>query len=268
MRSLWRGSISFGLVHIPIRLYLATENRRPSFRLLHEACSTPVRNQRFCPTCERVVQDEDIKRHYEVSPGRFVPVEEEDLAALSPGMDKSVQILDFVKLEEIDPIYYEKSYFIEPAEGGARPYTLLVRAMEETGRTAIARFAFRQRVHLAAIRILDDGLLLLNTLHAPDEIRSHRSLLPALSFRQPLSEREIEIAVDLIDRMTVTFDPDQYRDEAREQLVERLRERAQAKAITAPAGADKPVTPPSDLLAALEESLRRTAEASGSPANR
>lgn len=262
MRSLWKGAISFGLVNIPVKLYTATETRDVHFHLLHRQCHSPIKYVRFCPTCGREVQNEEIARGYEFTRGQYVIVEDEDLAALPLKTGKAVEILDFVRLEEIDPIYFEKGYFLEPAEGGAKAYALLRRAMAETGRVALAKVALRQKESLAALRVYrerpggdgGEGLLVMETMFWPDEVRSYAQLQDAYRPVE-VAERELGMALHLVENLSVPFQPDKYRDEYREALLELIEERAQGEPVTAPQ-APAP-TRVIDLLSALEESVRQ-----------
>lgn len=253
MRSLWRGSISFGLVNIPVKLYAATEDRGVHFRQLHEPCHTPIQYRKYCPTCAREVEPEEIQRGYEYTRGQFVIVEPEELEALPEAEPKTVEILDFVRLDEIDPIYYDKTYFLEP-DGGQKAYALLRQAMLDTGRIGIGRVVIRARASLAAIRVLGGDILAMETMHYPDEVRDYHELegvgkLPAAT------EREMEMARDLIGRLSVPFDPGRYEDEYRAALLELIEGKVQGREIArAPGPRPEPVT---DLVAALEESLRQ-----------
>lgn len=262
MRSLWKGVVSFGLVNIPVRLYTATESRDVRFHMLHRACHTPIRYRRYCPTCAREVEMDEIARGYEYARGRYVIVEDEDLAALPLRTDKAVEILDFVRLDEIDPIYFEKTYFLEPAEGGAKAYALLRRALAETGRVALAKVALRAKESLAAIRVYRGAgtvqpapgeILVMETMFFPDEIRSYAELEGAYRAVE-VSERELAVAVHLVESLSASFAPERYRDEYREALLAVIEEKAEGEEVVAP-----PAPEPArvvDLLEALEESLR------------
>lgn len=274
MRSLWKGAISFGLVNIPVKLYTATETRDVHFHQLHRPCHSPIKYRRFCPACGREVENEEIARGYEFTRGQYVIVEDEDLAELPLATGKSVEILDFVRLDEIDPIYFEKSYFLEPAEGGAKAYALLRRAMEDSGRVGLAKVALRQKESLAAVRVYrertdppapdgdagdgrpigGDGLLVMETMFWPDEVRSYAQLQDAYR-RVEVAERELGMAVHLVESLSVPFDPGKYRDEYREALLQMIEEKAQGERVVAPEAPEP--TRVIDLVSALEESIRR-----------
>ena len=255
MRSLWRGSISFGLVNIPVRLYTATEEKSVRFNLLHRACRTPIKYQKVCPVCDRVVDPGEIVRGYEYDRNRYVIMEEEDFESLPLPTAKQVEILDFVELSEIDPIYYEKSYYLEPEQGAEKAYALLRRAMKEMGRVAIAKVAIRSRESLACVRVYGRALVM-ETMFYPDEIRS-ADRLAGIAEEPALGEREVAMAAQLIDNLTEPFDPGKYRDHYREALLAAIDMKIQGEALTpqaAPPAAGKVI----DLMEALEASLRAT----------
>lgn len=253
MRSLWKGSISFGLVNIPVRLYPATQDRDVEFRLLHRRCRTPIRYQRFCPTCGEAVGAEEMVRAYEWQRDVYVPVEEEELERLPPAAQRTIRILDFVSLDEIDPLYFDRSYYLEPVEGAERSYALLRRAMGESGRVAVAQVAFRQKEHLASVRVYRDRALVLETMHYPDEVRDP-SALHGVTGEVEVDPRELELAHTLIERLTVPFDPAKYRDRYREALLELVARKAQGQKWELPRP-QEPVGVES-LLEALRESVR------------
>jgi DNA end-binding protein Ku len=158
---MWKGSISFGLVNIPIKMFTATEEKDIRFRYLHKECHTPVKYRKVCPACNREVGEEEIVRGYEYELGRFIIIDEKDLAALKPDIDNnSIDILDFVSLSEIDPIYCDKSYYLSPLDTGGRDYNLLRQAMKDTGKIAIAKITIRTKQTLAALRVYNDVLVL------------------------------------------------------------------------------------------------------------
>ncbi|MEW5934440.1 MAG: Ku protein [Bacillota bacterium] len=253
MRSLWKGSISFGLVNIPVRLYPATEDRDVHFHLLHRECRTPIRYQRFCPTCGETVPPDQVVRAYEWQRDVYVPVEDDELERLPPAAQRTIRILDFVDLSEIDPLYFDRSYYLEPMEGAERSYTLLRRAMREAGRVAVAQVAFRQKEHLASVRLYGERVLVLETMHYPDEVRDP-SPLHGVPEEAEIDPRELELAHTLIERLTVRFDPGKYRDRYREALLELVARKAQGQRWELPRP-QEPVGVES-LLEALRESVR------------
>ncbi|MDI6893346.1 MAG: Ku protein [Bacillota bacterium] len=258
MRSLWKGSISFGLVNIPVRLYAATEDRDVHFHLLHRECRTPIRYQRFCPTCGETVPADEIVRAYEWQRDVYVPVEEEELERLPPAAGHAIRILDFVSLTDIDPIYFDRPYYLEPMDGAERSYALLRRAMRESDRVAVAQVAFRQKEHLSLVRVYGGRVLVLETMHYPDEVRDPSPLRGAEQ-EMEVDPRELELAHTLIERLTVSFDPGKYRDRYREALLELVARKAQGQKWELPRP-QEPVGVES-LLEALRESVRLAEDA-------
>src|SRR5699024_5130634 len=170
MHTMWKGTISFGLVNIPGKMHAATENKDVKLRQLHKECQTPIKYKRVCPACEREVENDEIVKAYEYAKNKFVVLDDDELASLKKEQEaKAVEILDFVKLEEIDPIYFEKSYYLSPNEGG-KAYGLLRTALEDTGKIGIAKMMIRSKEQLAVIRVYENTLVV-ETIHYPDEVR-------------------------------------------------------------------------------------------------
>lgn len=254
MRSVWRGAIGFGLVHIPCRLYPAAVDRDVHFRLLHRACHTPVRNRRVCPHCDQSLEPQEIVRGYEVAPGTFVEARDEDLEALpGPSAKRMVAILNFVALHDVDPMYFDRPYLLGPEEGGGRPYGLLREALRRTNRAAVARFALRARDQLALVRVVGPALVL-ETMRFADELAPVDRVehLPG----DAVDDRELDLAVELIERRTSAWQPQGYHDTYRETLAGRLAERAEAGRVSTQASDGY-----AGLLAALEASLAADAGA-------
>lgn len=257
MRAIWRGSISFGLVTIPVKLYTATEDKTVRFRQLHRACSSPIRYVHYCPVCQKEITSDEIVRGYETAPDQFVLFEDEELDELVGENDRTINILDFVALQEVDPIYFIKSYYLEPNEGGHKAYTLLLQAMQETNRTAIATLTLRRKESLAAIRVFDRAVLSLVTLHYPDEIRDYESL-GALQRGTGIGAREMDIARELIEKLSVPFQPEQYHDKHREEVLRLIEAKAEGKEmVTAPAARQPQIF---DLMEALQASVQKLEE--------
>lgn len=252
MRSLWKGTISFGLVTIPVKLYAATEEQDVRFHYLHRECKTPIRYQKVCPACQREVTMAEIVRGYEYEPGRFVVVEAAEFERLPTTLARTVEIVEFVDLADIDPIYYLRTYFLEPGEGGAKAYSLLRRALLETGRIGIARVALRGKGSLAAIRLYRQECLVMETMHFPEEIRNPAGLhLPPDAGYRP---QELEMAKMLIGALANRFVPEEYRNEYREALLALLREKIAGQEIYQPEVA-APAAPVLDLMEALRRSI-------------
>ncbi|ARK31198.1 non-homologous end joining protein Ku [Halalkalibacter krulwichiae] len=259
MHTVWKGSISFGLVNIPIKLHTATENKDIKLRQLHKECHTPISYQKVCPGCDQEVKNEDIVKAYEYAKNKFVVLDDEELEKLKKeNEDKAVEIIDFVKLEEIDPIYFEKSYFIAPDNGGAKAYSLLRKALVESGKIGIAKIIIRSKEQLAIVRVYQNTLLM-ETIHFPDEVR-HVEDVPNVPAEQLVVQKELDTALMLVDQLTTTFDPNKYNDDYRTALMDLIEEKKTGKhTVTTtekkPAQAASNVT---DLMSALQASLDKT----------
>ncbi len=258
MRSLWKGAISFGLVHIPCRLYPATVDRDVHFRQLHAACHTPIEYHKVCPRCEVRVAPADIVRGYEVAAGEYVLIEDEDIEHLPLATTHTVEILDFVDLASVDPLFFDKAYFVGPAEGGSRPYALLRAVLRRTGRAAVAKVAIRNKESLALVRVVGDCLTL-ELMYYPDEIRDWREV-DDLPGEVPVSEREVDVATDLVERLTGPWQPERYHDAYRQALRELIETKAAGQRVQVEAPEQAPAGRYADLLAALEASVRQAEE--------
>lgn len=258
LHALWNGAISFGLVNIPVKLYAATRQRDIRFTLLHSECETPLRYMRFCRECEREVPKEEIVRGYEYQPGRYVRVSQEDLESLPAATPRTVEILDFVDLSEIDPVYFEKAYYLEPQVGGGRAYALLRRAMEQTGKVGLARVALRAKEALAAVRVYGPGLML-NTMYYQDEVVPLTELAGLANLPDPaeLGERELEMATTLIGQLGAPFTPEKYDNPAEEALRQLIARRLEGEPAAAPPRR-REAAEVIDLMTALQESVARS----------
>lgn len=254
MHTIWKGSISFGLVHIPVKLFAATENKNVSFRQLHEKCHTPIKYEKVCPSCETEVSQEDIVKGYEYEKGKFVILNEEELDVLAQKKNKHIEIVDFIKLEEIDPIYFNRSYYLGPHEHGEKAYSLLQKAMQDSQKVAIAKIMLRAKEHLAAIRVYEQALVL-ETIHYPDEIRRAENI-PGLRDDIQISDKEMEMALQLVEQLTTTFDPEKYTDEYRERVKELVQNKVSGNEVKiAP---EVPQTDITNLMEALQQSINET----------
>jgi DNA end-binding protein Ku len=259
VRSIWKGAISFGMVTIPVKLYTATEQKDIRFRLLHKQDGSPIIEKRFCVEENKEVAWEDLARGYEVSKGEFVVVDPEEIEEAEPETTHTIDIGDFVQLEEIDPIYFEKSYFLEPDRPGVKPFNLLKQALEETGRVAVARVAIRNKERLAVIRVYD-GTMVLETMFWPDEIRSTKELdLPGDRKAAP-STKELQMARTLVESLSDRFRPEEYTDSYRIALQELIERKMRGEVRNARRRKAQPKVV--DLMAALEASLREAKEGS------
>ncbi|OEF99064.1 Ku protein [Vulcanibacillus modesticaldus] len=254
MHTMWKGSISFGLVNIPIKMYASTEEKDIKFRYLHRECRTPIKYVKTCPTCNREVKPEEIVKGYEFEPGRFVLIEDEDLESLKPNINKSIEILDFVKLSEIDPIYFNKSYYLSPQETGGKAYNLLRQAMIETGKIGIAKITIRSKQSLAVLRVYKN-ILVLETIFYPDEVRAI-DLVPGVSQDISFDQKELEMAKHLIDNLTAKFEPEKYTDDYRQALKELIQRKIEGEEIEVQK--EVPKKNIIDLMQALQASIDQT----------
>ncbi|SFE08121.1 DNA end-binding protein Ku [Lentibacillus persicus] len=255
MHTMWKGTISFGLVNIPVKMHAATENKDIKLRNLHKECKTPIKYEKTCPNCDKEVNNDDIVKAYEYAKNKFVVLDDEELENLKKEQnDKAVEIMDFVKLDEIDPIYFEKSYYLSPNDGGAKSYSLLRSALEETGKIGIAKMMIRSKEQLAVIRIYENTLVV-ETIHYPDEVRDVKDV-PNVPAEDTNAEKELETAKMLIDQLSASFEPDKYQDEYRTALMELIEAKKEGEEVTTSTEQPKPdnVT---NLMDALEESLNR-----------
>jgi DNA end-binding protein Ku len=260
-RAIWSGTISFGLLNVPVKLYSAVARRGISLREIRESDGARIRHRRVAEGGEEEVPYGEIVKAFEITPERYVPLSKDEIAALAPERTRAIEVQDFVDLDQIDPIYFDSPYYLGPAEGAEKAYSLLAKAMRESGKVAIARFVFRNKEHLAALRP-SDGALTLTTMRFADEVVSPSELEDVLpQGEQKVAKNEIEMAERLIESLTTEFDPGAYRDEYREQLLALIERKAEGKEVLeAPATeAPKPTAAP-DLMSALEESIAAVKE--------
>lgn len=262
-RAIWSGTISFGLLNVPVRMYSAVARRNIALREIRESDSARIKHRRVAEGTDEEVPYENIVKAYELSPGQYVPLTKDEMAALAPEKTRAIDVQDFVDIEEIDPMYFDSPYYLGPAEGAEKAYSLLAAAMENSGKAAIARFVFRNKEHLSAIRA-SDGVLTLTTMRFHDEVVPPSELDDALPDKQPkVAKREREMAEQLIDSLSTEFDPGAYRDEHREQLLALIERKAEGKEIVAPEAEAPKETKAPDLMAALEESIAAVKEKGG-----
>jgi DNA end-binding protein Ku len=254
-RAIWSGSISFGLLNVPVKLYSAVARRGISLREIRESDGARIRHRRVAEGTDEEVPYEKIQKAFEITSGNYVPISKDEMAALAPEKTRAVEVKDFVDLDEIDPIYFDSPYYLGPAEGAEKAYSLLASAMERSGKVAIARFVFRNKEHLAALRA-ENGVLTLTTMRFADEVVPPDELDDVLPAEKPkVAAKEVEMAEQLIDSLTSEFDPSAYRDEYREELMSLIERKAEGKEIVAPEAAEPEATKAPDLMAALEESI-------------
>ncbi|SFS70916.1 Ku protein [Marininema halotolerans] len=259
MHTVWKGAISFGLVNIPVKMFSATKDKGISFRNLHRKCKTPIEYHRTCPTCKEEVPWEDIVKGFEYADNQFVLMEKEEIEAVMPENRKSIEILDFVKLEEIDPIYFDKTYYLGPGDHGDRGYALLRDAMNESGKIGVAKVTIRSKQSLAVVRVYHNSLVI-ETIFYPDEVRD-AGQIPDVPQTVDLPEKEKKMAIQLIDQLTVSFDPTQYQDDYREALEGAIEKKVKGEDIVeAPEKQPERVV---DLMEALKASLNQSSPTTG-----
>jgi DNA end-binding protein Ku len=255
-RAIWSGTISFGLLNVPVKLYSAVARRGISLREIRESDGARIKHRRVAEGTDEEVPYGEIVKAFEITPDRYVPLTKEELEAMAPEKTRAIEVQDFVDLEQIDPIYFDSPYYLGPADGAEKAYSLLGEAMEESGKVAVARFVFRNKEHLAALRA-NDGVLTLTTMRFADEVVPASDLEDVLpEGKQKVAKKEVEMAEQLIDSLTTEFDPGAYRDEYREQLLALIERKAEGKDVLEVPEVEEPQpTKAPDLMAALEESI-------------
>jgi DNA end-binding protein Ku len=253
MRTIWNGSINFGLVNIPIGLAVAQQRKDVAFRTLHRECGTPIKQKRFCPHHERDVEADELVKGWEFAKGQFVMVEDSDLEAVALQRSQSVDILKFVSLDDVDPIYFDRTYYLSPADAPAqrRPYVLLLRAMQEGNVAAIGRFVLWGKENLCLIRPLGESLAL-ETLFFAEDIRA-RTEIDAAVGETDVKEPELAMARQLVDNLVGEFDPAEFVNEYRGELRAMLEAKLAGEEVTLPEPA--PEAPVIDLMDALKQSV-------------
>jgi DNA end-binding protein Ku len=254
--SLGTGTISFGLVSIPVRLYAAAVSGNVSFNLLHAKCGSRIRQQVFCPVCQETVERADLVRGYEFSKDQYVRVADEELKALEGETSRVIDIAEFVPLAQVDPVYFEKTYYLGPDKGGDKAYRLLAETMADADRVALARFIMRGKESLVLVRAAQSGLML-HTMYFADEVRSFGEIDKGGAVK--IQERELELAKKLVAELsTEAFRPDQYQDEYRQRVLELLNRKVEGQEVAA-ATPEAPRSQVIDLMEALRQSLAKRA---------
>jgi len=257
-RSIWGGAISFGLVNVPVKLMSAVSPKDVRFHQLDAKSNARVRQKRVSAESGDEVAYEDIVKGYEIAPDQYVTVTPEELETLDPKKTKSIDIEDFVDLDQIDPVYYERSYYLTPDAGGAKAYALLVQAMKESGMVAIARMVLRTKQYLVALRAVGD-VIVIETLYYNDEVIDPDEL-DGVPHDVDVSDRELKIARQLIESLATEFEPERYRDEYRERVLDLIEKKAEGQEIVLQPQTEEPAQVV-DLMAALEASLAAVKDA-------
>src|SRR5256885_147453 len=252
-RSIWSGAISFGLVNVPVKLYSAVSRKTVRFHQLHDSDHVRIQQKRICPADGEEVPYDNIVKGYEISPDKYVVIEPEELEALDPKKTRAIEIQEFVDLDEIDPIYFDHPYYLAPGTGASKAYRLLMSAMQETNKVAIARVVIRQKENLVAIRATGD-VMTMATMVFHDEVIDPETIDEVPDEDEAkVSKREVEMAQQLIDSLTAEFEPEKYHDEYRERVLELIEAKASGEEITIQPPEEPAKVP--DLMAALEQSL-------------
>jgi DNA end-binding protein Ku len=253
MRTIWNGSISFGLVNIPIGLALATQRTDIAFRTLHRECGTPIKQKRWCPFHERDVEPDELVKGWEVAKGEFVLVEESDLESVALQRSQSIEILRFVKLEDVDPVFFDRTYYLAPAatDAARRPYVLLLRAMQETGMAAVGKFVLWGKENLCLIRAQGDALAL-ETLFFAEDVRAKNEIEEAVEATD-IRQAELQLAEQVIDSLVGEWNIEDFDNEYRRDLRAMLEAKLAGEKIARPEPA--PETPVVDLMEALRRSV-------------
>jgi DNA end-binding protein Ku len=253
-QGMWGGTISFSLVAIPVQLIKAVEPGRISFRMLHSKDNSPLVRRMMCPKEEKMVPPEEIVRGYEIGPDKYILVTDEELESVSPERGRTIEIVEFVDLADVDPLYYDHPYYLVPEKGGEKSYRLLVEVMHRTRKAGLAKFVMGEREYLVALKSTG-GALALITMHYSEEILSDEEIAPD---EGRIESEETGRLKKIIREMTADFDPGRYADERRMKIVKLLKKKAKEQApVEAPEAGEEGEEGPADLIAALEESMRK-----------
>ena len=254
MRSLWKGAITFGLISIPVRLYSAVQEKSLKFHLLHDDDGGRIKYERTCAKCGKKVQWDDIVKGYEYSKEHYVTFSEDELGALDIDSIRAIDVVAFVPLTDIDPIYFNKTYYVAPEASGLKAYRLLSEALEAEGQVGVAKVALREKEHLATIRLKDD-VFVLETMYWPDEIRPAE--FEELSKKVDVRDNEVKMARQLIQQLATDWQPEEFRDEYREKLEELVAQKVDGQEITVAVEPEQEPTKVVDLMEALKASVEQ-----------
>lgn len=252
MRPIWKGAISFGLISIPVKLFSAVENKSLKFHLLHEADGGRIKYKRECAKCGKEVTWDDITKGYEYSKDHYVTFTDEELAALDVDSIRAIDVVTFVALEDIDPVYFNKPYYVVPETTGIKAYKLLAEALEAEGQVGVAKVALREKEHLATIRLKDD-VFVLETMHWPDEIRA--ADFEELDKKVEVRDQEVKMARQLIQQLSGEFRPEEFEDEYRTRLEELAEKKVEGEEVTVAAEPEAEPAPVVDIMEALKASV-------------
>jgi DNA end-binding protein Ku len=248
--TVWKGYITFGLISIPVRLFAAARSERVSFNQIHEKCGSRIKQQIFCPTCQRVVERSELVKGFEVEKNQYVFVEDEEIKKIAPPSGDTMEILEFVKADQVDPIYFDASYFMVPEDAGKKAYHLLFETMKKSGYSAVAKISMHQREYTVIVRPHANGLTL-HTMFYPEEVRE----VPEYGHTDQVTVKpqEVALAEQLVEGLAVDFEPSKYHDEYQTRLTQLID--AKREGQTVPETAPRKLAPVIDLMAALQKSL-------------
>ncbi len=254
-RPIWSGSISFGLVNVPVRLFSATEQKDVRFRELDEKTGKRIHHKRVTEGSNREIDYEDVAKGYEVSKGHYVKLTKEELEAADPEKTRTIDIDDVVELADIDPIYFEKTYYLGPAKdvGSKRAYALLLKAFEDSGKAAVGKFVMRTKEYLVTIRPAM-GILVLDTMFFADEVRDPKKVLDETTSRVKVEKKDLDMARRLIDSLTTEWEPAKYKDTYRKRVLDLVQKKQKGKEIVVEEAEEETESPP-DLMEALRASV-------------
>jgi DNA end-binding protein Ku len=254
LQGIWSGTISFSLVAIPVQLVKAVEPGRVSFRMLHSKDYSPLSRRMFCPREETIVSPDEIIRGYEITPDKYIVITDEELESVTPERSRTIEIVEFIDMKDVDAIYYDHPYYLVPSRGGEKAYTLLAEVMRRTNRAGLAKFVLGEREYLVAIKSTE-GALSVITLHYSEEILSDENIMPK---EAKVGSTETSRMKKIIKEMTADFNPDKYADQRRKKLIKLLEKKVKGKAaVEAPEIEAEEGEGPPDLVAVLQESMRK-----------
>ena len=254
MQGIWSGTISFSLVAIPVELVKAVDSGRVSFRMLHNKDYSPLQRRMFCPEEETMVPPDEIIRGYEIGPDKYILISDEELESVSPERSRTIEIVEFIDMEEVDPIYYDHPYYLVPSKGGEKAYQLLVEVMHRTHKAGLAKFVLGEREYLVAV-YSSEGALALITLHYREEILPDEDISPK---EGKIEDEEKSRIKQNIRKMMADFDPEKYADKRRKKIMDLVKKKAKEKApVEAPEVEGEEGEGPADLVAVLKESMRK-----------
>lgn len=254
MKSVWRGALTFGLVNIPIRLYHASEEVGIKFHLLHKKDLSKIRYARICKTDGKEIPWEDVVKGYQLESGKFVVFTDEDFEKVNPKKAKTLEIADFVNEDEIDPMYFEMPYYLEPEKGAAKAYSLLCEAIKKSKKVAIVTYVFRNHEHLGFIKAQGSALVLIQLRYKADILTAKGLNIP----KEKATQREVSVALQFINKMSKKFNPADYRDTYEDEVMKLIKQKSKGKKVTVAKGKEAPVSPKvHDIMSLLKQSVER-----------